>query len=116
VVRAQAVTSFAGIGLATDAIARPAVSAVQEAAALARLADDETAAALLRVVARLLANDVPPLELLDVMERWAARVEDLGKKSEGTMLTIRHRLALGRHQEFKFAPGEDSIPRGPRRA
>lgn len=102
---------FAGIGLAVDAVEKPAGPLVHEAKELARLAGEDEAAALIHLVARLVACDLPGFELMDLFSRWANRVEGLRKTLEGTEITIRHRLSRGRHGELKFGPGADSIPR-----
>lgn len=91
---------FTGIGRAVPAMPTPVGRCATEAEDLARLAGDEQlAAALIRVIGRLVVC-VPAIRLLDLFDRWATRVESLAKSREGAMLTLKHRISRGRHGEL----------------
>jgi hypothetical protein len=108
--------SFSGIGLAVDAVARPAGTLAHEACELSRLAGgDAEAAALIHLFGRLLACSVPVFELMDLFARWAARLEALVKAESGAVIRIRQRVARGQGLELKFSPGEDTCGRPRRR-
>jgi hypothetical protein len=107
--------AIAGIGLAVDAIGRPAGPLAHEARELARLAGEAEASALMHLLSRMVATGVPAFDLMDLFDRWAGRLEALGKAEEGSVVRIRHRVSRGQHQELEFAPGLDRCGRRRRR-
>jgi hypothetical protein len=92
-----------GLGRAVPAVAQPVGPLAAEAAALERLAGNaELAAALVRVVGRLVVC-IPILRLIDLFDRWATRLELLSKVREGAILRITHRVSRGDHRELSLA-------------
>jgi hypothetical protein len=111
-VSAQAI---AGIGLAVDAIEKPPRTLGYEASELGRLAGDAEAAALMHLLSRMVATGVSAFELMDLLDRWAGRLEALSKAEEGSTIRIQQRVSRGQHQEMLFSPGQDKCGRRRRR-
>ena len=69
----------------------------------------------MHLLSRMVACGVPAFDLMDLLDRWAGRLEDLGKSEEGSVIRIRQRVSRGQHQELEFAPGSDKCGRRRRR-